>query len=77
MYSSRERSITGPEEASDGLWPAAVNHNMGFVCPSVLQRERNVVSVFDEGDNVSIALCIGGSPASYGLSTSLIGTISL
>jgi hypothetical protein len=50
---------------------AAASRNMEVVSPSVLQRERNVVSVFHEGNNTSFALRMGGPP-SYGLGVSLI-----
>jgi hypothetical protein len=49
---------------------AATDRNLEAVRPSVLQRERNVVRVFHEGDNTSFALHVGG-PASYGLSVSV------
>jgi hypothetical protein len=50
---------------------AAANRNMEVVCPSMPQRERNVVRVFHEGDNTSFALRVGG-PASNGLGVSLV-----
>ena len=50
---------------------AATNRNMEAVRPGILQRERNVVRVFHEGNNTSFALRVGGPP-SYGLSLSLI-----
>jgi hypothetical protein len=50
---------------------AAANRNMKVVCPSILQRERNVVIVLHEGNNTSFALRDGGPP-SYGLGVSFI-----
>ena len=50
---------------------ASTDRNSEAVRPSVLQRERNVVSVFHEGDNMSFALRVGG-PASYGLNVSIV-----
>jgi hypothetical protein len=50
---------------------AATDRNLEAVRPSVLQRERNVVSVLYEGDNTSFALQVGG-PASYGLSVFVV-----
>jgi hypothetical protein len=54
-----------------GAMATAANRNMKVVCPSILQRERNVVIVFHEGNNTSFALR-GGGPPSYGLGVSLI-----
>jgi len=50
---------------------ATANRNMEVVCPSILQRKRNVVCVFHKGNNTSFALRVGG-PASYSLGVSLI-----
>jgi hypothetical protein len=50
---------------------AATDRNLEAVRPSVLQRERNVVSVFHEGNNTSFALHVDG-PASYGLSVLVV-----
>src|SRR6267154_5226216 len=50
---------------------ATANRNMEVVCPSILQRKRNVVCVFHKGNNTSFALRVGG-PASYGLSVSFV-----
>lgn len=50
---------------------AAANGNLQIVSSSVLQREPNVVCVFHEGNNTSIALRIGGPP-SYSLAVSLV-----
>ena len=53
---------------------AAANRKLEVVCPSILQRERNILSVFREGNDTSFAafaLRVGGS-ASYRLSVSLV-----
>jgi hypothetical protein len=50
---------------------AATDRNLEVVLPSVLQREGNVANIFDEGDNTSIALRVGG-PAGYGLCVSVV-----
>jgi hypothetical protein len=44
---------------------------MEVVCPGILQGERNIVSVFDEGNNTSFALRVGAPPG-YGLGVSVI-----
>ena len=45
-----------------GAMPAATDRDLELVCPSVLQRERNVVGVFHEGHDTSRALRVGGPP---------------
>src|SRR5258708_36165871 len=54
-----------------GAMATAADHNLEVVRPSILQRKRNVVHVFHEGDNTSIALDVGG-PSSDGLGINLI-----
>src|SRR6266852_5499742 len=63
-------AIFGRRGTTDAM-AAATDRNLEAVRSSVLQRERNVVGVFHEGNNTSIAFRIGG-PASYGLIVSVV-----
>lgn len=57
-----------------GAMATAADHNLEVVRPSILQRKRNVVHVFHEGDNTSIALDVDGPP-SDGLGVFLVAGV--